>query len=410
MFNKPVFSILVLALAAVGLAACGALTGGNAPAATPTTLPPVEASTNVVVDGRLVPNRSVDLSFGASGSVAEVLVAEGETVKTGEVIARLGNREPLAASVASASLELLSARQELLAAQDTRLTLFEDLSEAQTVAMQAVTDARAALHEAERTDNSLNTQAARSDIDAAWANVVLTQDRLDKAREDYQPYENKPEDNLTRAAFLSKLSQAQNDYDAALRLYNNLVGSGGNEFDRQQAKDQLAIAQARLAQAEDKYARLQKGPDSMDVSQADARIETAKGRISAAEASLTAAQAALADLDLVATIDGTLVKNDLIPGQQVTAGQTVVQLVDFSQWFVETDNLTELDVVRVAHGQKAAIVPDAVPGLQLFGNVDTIDDVYEEKRGDITYTARILLDEPDPRLRWGMTVTVTFQE
>jgi hypothetical protein len=40
--------------------------------------------------------------------------------------------------------------------------------------------------------------------------------------------------------------------------------------------------------------------------------------------------------------------------------------------------------------------------------VESIDQVYEEKRGDITYTARILLDSADPRLRWGMTVSITF--
>ena len=36
--------------------------------------------------------------------------------------------------------------------------------------------------------------------------------------------------------------------------------------------------------------------------------------------------------------------------------------------------------------------------------------MFEEKRGDITYTVRIRINEPDPRLRWGMTVEVTFAE
>ena len=42
--------------------------------------------------------------------------------------------------------------------------------------------------------------------------------------------------------------------------------------------------------------------------------------------------------------------------------------------------------------------------------MESISDLYEEKRGDVTYTARILLDEDDERLRWGMTVVVTFEE
>jgi multidrug resistance efflux pump len=125
---------------------------------------------------------------------------------------------------------------------------------------------------------------------------------------------------------------------------------------------------------------------------------------------LASAQAALDDLDLVATIDGTVVKQDLIEGEQVSPGVPAVQLADFTQWYAETDNLTEIDVVNVSVGQGATVVPDALPDLELTGTVESIDDFFEEKRGDVTYTARILLNESDPRLRWGMTVVMTFEE
>jgi hypothetical protein len=36
--------------------------------------------------------------------------------------------------------------------------------------------------------------------------------------------------------------------------------------------------------------------------------------------------------------------------------------------------------------------------------------LFEEKRGDVTYTARIRLDNIDPRLRWGMTVATVFED
>jgi hypothetical protein len=64
----------------------------------------------------------------------------------------------------------------------------------------------------------------------------------------------------------------------------------------------------------------------------------------------------------------------------------------------------------VASGQGVTVVPDALPGVTLTGTVESISDVFEEKRGDITYTASILLDGIDPRLRWGMTVVITFDE
>ena len=55
-------------------------------------------------------------------------------------------------------------------------------------------------------------------------------------------------------------------------------------------------------------------------------------------------------------------------------------------------------------GQSASIVPDALPELTMTGQVESIADTYAEKSGDITYLVRILLKDPDPRLRWGMTV------
>ena len=73
-------------------------------------------------------------------------------------------------------------------------------------------------------------------------------------------------------------------------------------------------------------------------------------------------------------------------------------------------NLTEIEVVDISLGQEVVVVADALPDLELTGTVDKIGDVFEEKRGDITYTVRIVLDEVDPRLRWGMTVVITFKE
>ncbi len=128
------------------------------------------------------------------------------------------------------------------------------------------------------------------------------------------------------------------------------------------------------------------------------------------EENLTAAKANLENLDLMATIDGTVVDLDLVVGQQVTPGQPVMRIADLSQLYVETDDLTEIEVVDVEVGQKVTVVADALPDVEMTGTVESINQVFEEKRGDITYTVRIALDDPDPRLRWGMTVVVTFEK
>ncbi len=409
MSNKLFKLSAFFVLSAMLVAACGGLPGGAGAGGTPTPLPPIVSEGEIVVDGRLVPNKWVDLAFNSSGEIAEVLVEEGDLVQAGDVIARLGNRETLESNVSKASLELLSAQQEQLDAEQARQQLFDTLSTAQTNALQELNDARQALKDADRKVAGLRSDPSQADLEEAEATLILTEDKLDKAEDDWKEYENRSEKNLIRAAMLNRVAQARRDYDNALRRYNNIL-SGSTEFSRTQSLAEQQIAQSRLEQAQKDYDELQEGPDPDSLALAEKRIETATGRIASAETAITAAQSALADLDLVATIPGTLTQMDLIVGQRISPAEVVAQIADFSKWYVETDNLTEIDVVDVAVGQNSTVTPDAVPDLVLNGVVEKISDNFEEKRGDITYTARILLNEIDPRLRWGMTTVVKFEK
>ncbi len=83
-------------------------------------------------------------------------------------------------------------------------------------------------------------------------------------------------------------------------------------------------------------------------------------------------------------------------------------IADFSDWIVKTDNLTEFDVTSIAVGQQANVEFDALPGVTLEGEVTYINSLFEEKRGDITYTVTVLLKQIDPLMRWGMTGAVEF--
>ena len=87
----------------------------------------------------------------------------------------------------------------------------------------------------------------------------------------------------------------------------------------------------------------------------------------------------------------------------------ILAIADFSDWIVETDNLTELDVVEIEVGENVTVTLDALSDVTLSGEVTNINARFEEKRGDITYTVTILLSETDPRMRWGMTAAVRFE-
>ena len=82
--------LLVAIILLGGLLAGGVLTGCQnidlpvgVGEATPTPVPTVTGDTALNVEGRLVPNEYVIISFNMSGVIAEVLVAEGETIEAG---------------------------------------------------------------------------------------------------------------------------------------------------------------------------------------------------------------------------------------------------------------------------------------------------------------------------------------
>lgn len=419
MKTKHIFPLVML-LSTLLISACA--TASAQELGDPTVLPPVQDFA-VIAEGRLVPNQSVQLGFVSAGQVDEILVAEGDIVKSGDLIARLGDRETLEANLAAAELdalaadlELTAANVELLNAQKAYDDLYKNWPDMAIQADGDLTDARQAAHDAERNLGYKTGTANQLDIDVAWSQVVLAEKALEDAEEKFEPYAKKPEDNLARANYQSKLAQAQKAYDRAVSHYNALKDPSG-EFEISQADASNRVAQARLAQAQKDFDELLEGPDPDDIALAEAqiqaaetRIATAEGRADTAQVNIVAAQAALNNLDLVAPFAGTIVDLNLILGEQITPGSPVATLVDFSQWYIETDNLTEIEVVDVAVGQPVTIVPDALPDVELPGSVEAIDDFFVEKRGDVTYTARIRVDDIDARMRWGMTVVVTFEE
>ena len=370
---------------------CEAITGQ--PETTSTPLPVIVQDPGVLAEGRLTPQKYVNLSFTSGGMVEALLVEEGQQVEAGQVIAHLDQRQQLAAAVDGAQLELIQAEQALQDLNDNAAVYSAD-------ANQKVAAQRDAVRDAERYLANLQSLAEQTDIDKARANVVILKDRLDEAQEDYAPYQNKPENNVTRAQLLSKLADARNHYDDAVRLLNNLEGST-SEIDMAIAEANLSLAQASLQLAEDEYEKVKDGPDP-DL------LEAAEARLKAAETSLEAARANLTNRELSAPFAGTVARSNLKVGEQVLPGQTAVVLADFSGWIVETDDLTENEVTSIFIDQAANITFDALPELEFAGKVQSISDLNTDRSGDVTYTTKVRLQESDPRLRWGMTALVQF--
>ena len=76
---------------------------------------------------------------------------------------------------------------------------------------------------------------------------------------------------------------------------------------------------------------------------------------------------------------------------------------------MDTDDLSEVDVVNVKIDQAVTITLDALPDVKLTGVVTAITPKAQTKRGDVTYTVKIAVKEAESRLKWGMTAQVEIK-
>ena len=121
-----------------------------------------------------------------------------------------------------------------------------------------------------------------------------------------------------------------------------------------------------------------------------------------------AARAALDNYTLTAPFNGTVVAVNLLKNEMAGPEKVAVIIADFSSWYVDTSDLSELDIVNIQPGQTVTFTADALPDAVMSGLVDRISADPKNQINDVLYTVRILVEDPDPQIKWGMTVEVTF--
>ncbi|GAB4532101.1 MAG: hypothetical protein Kow0063_12200 [Anaerolineae bacterium] len=483
----------VMIIAAIALLAAGIYLGYTrviAPAGEPTPTPePLDDFETVIwASGEVVPARWANLSFPVAGRVVELLVAEGETVTAGTILARLDTKE-LEDAVVAAEAGLAAARAELAglkagarpgeiaqaeeavnsarAARDAaRAQLSQARAELERLkkgprpaeiaqAEEAVRSAEAArdaaqaqLDGAQAELKRLLAGAREEEVEAAAAAMMKAEAALRQAQAEYDKIAWAGDVGATPQALA--LQSATLDYEVARANYEALVnGARPEEVEAARAAvaaasaslaqaeagvnsaraaldlllegaspEQIAAAEAVVAQAEANLAQAEAGVGSAQAAldlllegATPEQIALAEASVAQAEASLSAAQTALGQATLVAPFDGTVGEIFVRVGEQVNPGfmdQPVMVLGDLSTLRVETTDLRETDVGHIAVGQEVDITFDALPDTLLKGHVVYISPKASSEQGGVNYTTIIEFDEPDPRLRWGMTAYVNI--
>ncbi len=348
-------------------------------------------NTPIVSEGNILPDKYATLSFKTGGIVTSIPISKGDSVKKGDVLIEVGDRTQLEAEQKATALDLIKAQQAL-----------DDLNQDQGVdrenAWQTLLEAQAAFNTAQKAYDNLDEDKFNDDLQDAEGDIVDAQKDVDDAQADLQDYLNLDEDNSTRKHYADALKDAQDTYNEKVRAKSAI------QLKHDQIVNTYQAAQAALDVAQAEYDKRKDGPDTDTLAVLNAQIESLQAKQDAIIEELN-------DLQITAPFDGQVMEININEGELASPGTPMVVIADTEKWVVETNDLTELEVVDLQEGQPVSIEADAFPGATFTGTVDSISGFPKNDQGDVLYMVRIKLDSQDlPALKWGMSVTVTFEE
>jgi len=421
----------------------GCSTGGNQPLPTvvlgsspddaATTQPATVASSRgVTASAVVIPREQAMVSPGLSGRIAAVGVSEGDKVRAGQTLLTLCDT--------GAQASVAQAQAALDAAKANHALLLADPSEA------TVRQAQAAVDAAQATLDGLKAQPRAETVAQAEANWVSAQAALAALLAG-------PSEHDLEAAQL-RIEEARGALWAAQSTRDATCGSRAlSESQCDSAEAGVLVAEAAVKQAELALRTLEEGATdeaitqarqtvrateaqralarepltSHDLDVARAQVKQAQATLDAllenpsqeqiaasqalvvqAEVALRAAETQLGRLAITAPIDGSVVDLSAHDGQWLVPGQPLASLADLSAFLVETTDLSELDVHRIAVGSQADVEIEAL-GLTVGGLVQEIAALADTLGGDVVYRAKLALDEQPQGLRAGMSAEVRFR-
>jgi len=326
-----------------------------------------------------------EVSFKIPGRVRERLVSEGETVRAGQVVARLEDTE-LRLEVALRRAEVEAARAALAELESGSRP--EEIRQAEA----AVRRAQARLSELLAGSRVQEVEVARAEVERARADAELM--RLEQERKE----------GLYRGGYISdrEYDLARSEYQVArARLKEaqerlELVREGPRAEEIEQAR-------AALKEAEERFLLVKRGPRREIIEQARARLQQA-------QEALALAQARLEYATLTSPLSGVVLSENVEPGEYVAAGMPVVSVADLREVFFR-GYVAETDLGKVKVGQLVRVTTDTYPGKVYPGRITFISSEAEftpknvqteKERVKLVYRIKVNLPNPDLELKPGM--------
>jgi membrane fusion protein (multidrug efflux system) len=293
------------------------------------------------------------LSTKASGIVLSMAVEEYQHVKAGQVIATL-KADDYQTQVEGAQ-----------AALDGSIGEIGELREQKRIADAKIQQAGIAINAAQQQAAAAKAAvtAAEAAATAAQAGIAAGQAQLKNAREE----------RARQEGLFSKQATTQQ------ALENQVARSDEAQAHADSEQSQLASAQAQVALRKADLERAEAAVESSKLDmesarsarkQLDAKEKELQSAIEARHAALNAAKINLGYTTITAPVNGYIATRNVLPGQTVGPGTTIVTLVEGAPWIIA--NFKETQVSRMSFGDEANIRVDAFPSRRWRGRVLTL--------------------------------------
>lgn len=189
------------------------------------------------------------------------------------------------------------------------------------------------------------------------------------------------------------------------------------------ARSNVARSKADLAQRKRELDRVQSLLPQQFVSQndvdvaltnfqsAEAQLRVAEAQVKQAEAALNAAELELKYTVIRSPVDGIVVARNVEVGQTVASSFATPNLfliaLDLTKMQVDT-NVSESDIGGMTEGKDAVFTVDAYPGESFAGVIRQVRLAPMNVQNVVTYNVVVGVDNPDLRLKPGMTANVSI--
>ena len=369
----------------------------------------------------IVEVREFAISSKLGGTLTEVYVEEGTFVEEGDLLFRIDDEVPRAQRgliLAAGENAIAAARLQLLTAQQALDDLLEGWS---LVAAQAALElalARDALKDATYVHDVRQEgyRASSNTIIGAEANLMLANEEVDVAE---QRYEHASGD-AGKALALSNLIAAKNQRDSIQRNINWYLGAP-TDLEQALLDADVAIAEARVRNAELELAKWKNGPDPSAEELAEAQLTYAETQLTLAKSQagveLQTIDLQLEDLISRAPVNGVVLTRSIQPGEVLVPGVTALTIGDLDQLtitvYVPEDRYGEIQL-----GDKAQVTVDSFPEEAFDAVVVRIADraeftprnvQTEEDRRTTVYAVELRVVTPGGKLKPGMPADVVFE-